>query len=70
MSDGRKHYNKYNPDALRGERRARKWQNRPTGTLVDIPFAFGALNDVEESRKGAAHPPRPFGRQHIGGPTF
>jgi hypothetical protein len=70
LSDARNHYNKYNPDAVRGKRRTGKWQNWATGILVDISFALGTLNGVKKPRKGAAHPPRPFGRKHIGGPTF
>lgn len=69
-SDARKHHNKYGPNALGDERRARKWQNRPTGTLVDISFALGALNDVEKSSIRAAQPQRPVARQHFGGPAF
>ena len=70
FSDAPKDYDEYDPYALGSERRARKWQNRLTGTLVDISFALGALNDVEKPCKGTAHPPRPLGVQHVGGTAF
>jgi hypothetical protein len=61
-SDAPNHYDQCDTDALRGERRVDRWQNRPTGKLIDISLALAALSNVEKLRKGTAQPPRTLAR--------